>query len=188
MLQFCAIDSPLAQPRNAILGQLFGSVIGVGIAKLFALNPHAKALPELGGALACAITTAVMTMTHTVHPPAGATALLAVTSTTDLGWLLIPNVLLGCALILAIALIINNILRQYPLYWWTSQNLAQQEAADPETAGLPITQRSSSTLSGDRPVEKCPQVVVQRGKVLIPECVRLTEMEKNLLIGISNRI
>ncbi|RMJ26351.1 HPP family [Aspergillus sp. HF37] len=58
VLEFSAIESPFAQPRNAVVSQVIASVIGVAISKLFGLNPNAKALPELGGPLACAITTA----------------------------------------------------------------------------------------------------------------------------------
>lgn len=69
-----------------------------------------------------------MAFTKTVHPPAGATALLAVVDDAiiDLGWFLIPVVLLGCALMLVAALVINNIQRRFPIYWWTPEDLAAQ--------------------------------------------------------------
>lgn len=56
-----------------------------------------------------------MALTKTVHPPAGATALLAVVDREmlEMGWLLIPVVLLSCLLMLCIALILNNIERSF---------------------------------------------------------------------------
>ncbi|OKL57775.1 hypothetical protein UA08_07074 [Talaromyces atroroseus] len=126
VLHFYAIESPLAQPRNAVFGQLIASVIGVGICKLFALSPHFESIRWLGGALACAIATALMAITKTTHPPAGATALLAVVSddSLPLGWLLVPMMLLGVVLMLIVALVINNIQRKFPQYWWTPEDLS----------------------------------------------------------------
>lgn len=74
-----------------------------------------------------------MGLTKTVHPPAGATALLAVVDANlaRLGWFLIPVMMLGCTLMLAVALLINNLERQFPLYWWTSQTLAPSRAPSP---------------------------------------------------------
>lgn len=132
VLEFYAIESPLSQPRNSILGQVLASIVGVAVAKLFALDPAllpAAGEPESGhdltwlaGALACASATAVMALTGTVHPPAGATALLAVVNpdVRVLGWLLIPVILLGCTLMLSVALLVNNLQRRFPVYWWTS--------------------------------------------------------------------
>jgi len=132
VLQFCSIESPLAQPRNVILGQLWGSVIGVGICKLFALSPHFQSLRWIGGSLACATATAVMNLTKTVHPPAGATALLAVVdnSSLELGWFLIPVIQLGCILMICTALLLNNIQRRYPIYWWTAENLGRRSQSN----------------------------------------------------------
>ena len=128
-------------------------------------------------------------MTQTVHPPAGATALLAVTDTTDLGWLLILDMLLGCVLMLAVALIINNIMRQYPLYWWTPHKLKGQEVADVEFGGVPGVRRSSPTLS-DASLNRSDdcQLVVQPGNVMVPMDLCLTELEKEVLTALSNRM
>lgn len=79
-----------------------------------------------------------MALTKTVHPPAGATALLAVVDNNllDIGWFLIPVVLLGCALMLGVALIVNNIERRFPIYWWTPEDLSKKK---------PILQRRDSS-------------------------------------------
>lgn len=66
-----------------------------------------------------------MTLTDTVHPPAGATALLAVTdpAVARLRWALVPLVLLGAAAVLAVACLVNNCQRRFPLYWWTPRHV-----------------------------------------------------------------
>lgn len=123
VLEFYAIASPFAQPRNALLSQIVASVIGVAISKLFALSPHehTHSVRWIGGALSCGISTVFMALTGTVHPPAGATALLAVVdqSSVTLGWYFVPLVLLSCTLMIFVALLVNNVQRRFPVYWWS---------------------------------------------------------------------
>jgi len=123
ILEYNTITSPLSQPRNAILGQGIAAAIGVAITKLFAYLPpdQFEDLRWLAGALAVGLSSAVMGMTKTIHPPAGATSLLAATSVgvSDLGWLLIPIVMGTSAIMVFVGLIVNNIQRQFPLWWWT---------------------------------------------------------------------
>lgn len=187
VIEFCAIESPFAQPRNALLSQIIACTIGVGIAKLFALNPAAEAYTELGGALACALTTAVMLLTNTVHPPAGATALLAVTNaqTAALGWFLFPIMVLGVVLMLAAAVVVNNMQRRYPLYWWTSRPLASPrrdvEKSQKDSSGVPSHYEDSLT---DVP----RRLVVERGDILVPDGVSISAEEREVLKRISERI
>lgn len=190
MLQFCAIDSPLGQPRNAVLGQLIAAFVGVAISKLFNLNPHAKAYPELGGALACGLTTAIMVLTHTVHPPAGATALLAVTSSPQPGWFLIPVMMLGCGLMLTTALIINNIQRRYPTHWWTARDLRPAPAAEQvdeekleHKATITMPSQYEESLTDD-----IPHLIIQRGEMFISDGISLTDEERAILEALSSRI
>ncbi|KAJ6445073.1 HPP family protein [Purpureocillium lavendulum] len=131
VLEFYSIEAPLAQPRNAIVGQLIAAVVGVGVGKLFQLSDKFGDIQFVGGALACASATALMALTKTVHPPAGATALLAVVDSNliRIGWFLIPVMLLGCALMLGVALLINNVERRFPMYWWTPEDLRQSKPA-----------------------------------------------------------
>ena len=128
ILEYNTIESPLAQPRNLIFGHFLAALIGVSITKLFELLPPGRfeELRWLAGALAVGSASVVMSMTKTVHPPAGATALLTATSAeiTELGWWTLPLVLLGCMLMLTSALILNNIVRQFPMYWWTPADLS----------------------------------------------------------------
>jgi hypothetical protein len=72
-----------------------------------------------------------MVMTDTVHPPGGATALVAATipEIRNLGWWLLPIVLLSVVLVTAVGCIFGNFPldmewsdRRWPLYWWKGEN------------------------------------------------------------------
>lgn len=210
MLEFYAIETPLAQPRNAILGQLVACIVGVAVCKLFLLSDDFDRIQWVGGAIACAAATACMALTKTVHPPAGATALLAVTDAgiVQLGWFLIPIVLLGCMLMLVVALLINNIGRRFPLYWWTPEELRQgrreifhrkasshkssvvnvhedegKEARDVEAdAGAPA-QDVLAECSSD-----AGEILIRPGEVVVPEHMYLTQEEMLLLESMSQRL
>lgn len=186
MIHFTSPDSPFGQPRNAIISQTFASAIGIGIAKLFAMNPHAAALPELSGPLACAITTALMILTNTSHPPAGATALLAATQGLSMGWFMMPIVVLEVVLMLAVSLLINNIQRRYPVYWWTSRSLSHQRDEDIERAKRDEPSITSSFTEGvsSHPV----QIVIRQDDMFIPDNVWITAEEREMLESLSQRL
>lgn len=114
VLVYGVIESPLAQPRNLIGGHLVSAIIGVSAQKLF---------PELlwiAAPLAVSLSIIAMQMTKTLHPPGGATALIAATASPqlrELGYMYVLSpVLSGCIILLIVALIFNNLtpLRKYP--------------------------------------------------------------------------
>lgn len=118
VLIFGAIKSPLAQPRNLLGGHVISACVGVTAAKLCAFAPW------LAAALAVSLSIAVMHLTRTLHPPGGATALIAVIGGPkihQLGYfyVLMP-VAAGALLMLVVALAVNNLApkRRYPEYWW----------------------------------------------------------------------
>lgn len=165
--------------------------MGVGISKLFALNPHAQQHLSLGGALACALTTAAMHLTGTVHPPAGATALLAVTNEqmANLGWFLFPIMMLGVVLMQMVALIINNIQRQYPLYWWTSHPLSRKQIEDDEKARIHRKCVSDIPSHYEESLTDVPRrVILERGEILVPDGLFLSAEEKEVLETVADRI
>lgn len=43
-----------------------------------------------------------------------------------LGWKFVPIVLLDSTLMVVVACLFNNLLRQYPLYWWTPASTGRQ--------------------------------------------------------------
>lgn len=128
ILEYNTIESPLAQPRNLVAGHLLSALVAVCITKLFEHLPPDRFddLRWLAGAISVGLASMLMSATKTVHPPAGATALLASTNVEIqvLGWWLIPLVLLASMLMLASALLLNNLAgRRYPVYWWTPMDL-----------------------------------------------------------------
>ena len=117
VLIYGAIRSPLAQPRNLIGGHVLSAIVGV------AAYRYLGGQPWLAAAMAVSVSIALMHLTKTLHPPGGATALIAVIggdSVHSLGYLyaIIP-VALGAGVMLTIALIVNNISkgRRYPEFW-----------------------------------------------------------------------
>lgn len=114
VLVYGVIQSPLAQPRNLVGGHLVSAIIGVTIQKM---------LPDLiwvAAPLAVSLSIVFMQITKTLHPPGGATALIAVTGSAEiknLGYFyVISPVLSGALILLVIALIFNNLTfkRSYP--------------------------------------------------------------------------
>lgn len=128
-----------------------------------------------------------MVLTDTVHPPAGATSLLAVTNSqiVGLGWFLFPMMILGVILMQAAALLINNIHRRFPLYWWTSRPLARAQNQDveiQEKEALSLPSQDEDSMNEPR------QLVVGRSEILVPIGVYLTPMERGILERIQQRI
>lgn len=118
VLVYGAVRSPLAQPRNLLGGHILSACVGVTAHLL--LGEHLW----LAAAMAVSTSIALMHLTKTLHPPGGATALIAVIggdSVYRLGYLyvLMPAAL-GAAVMLIVALIVNNIAktRKYPEFWW----------------------------------------------------------------------
>jgi CBS-domain-containing membrane protein len=117
VLVYGAIRSPLAQPRNVLGGHIISAFIGVTIYKLI---PHHE---WLAAPLAVATAIAAMHATKTLHPPGGATALIAVTGSSKvhaLGYFYaIVPVGAGALIMVIVALLVNNLSghRRYPEFW-----------------------------------------------------------------------
>lgn len=109
VLIYGVTNSPLAQPRNLFGGHLIGAFVGVCVAQIF---PSENSLWMASG-LAVAIATVLMQITKTVHPPGGATALIAVIGSENIKNLgfkyLLDPVLFSLILMFIVALIFNNI-------------------------------------------------------------------------------
>lgn len=117
VLVYAAIKSPLAQPRNLVGGHFISGLVGVASYKLFGNSLWIAATLAVSGAIAA------MLLSKTLHPPGGATALIAVIGGEKvhaLGFLyaLMP-VSVGACILLVVALIVNNLSkdRKYPEYW-----------------------------------------------------------------------
>jgi CBS domain-containing membrane protein len=114
VLIYGAIQSPLAQPRNLIVGHVISAIIGVTIYKV---------CPDviwITAPLAVSLSIVFMQYTKTLHPPGGATALIAVTGSEKikaLGYMYVFSpVFTGTLILFIVALIFNNITpnRKYP--------------------------------------------------------------------------
>lgn len=117
VLIYGAIKSPLAQPRNLVGGHLLSAMVGVLTHLL--LGPW----PWLSAAVAVSVAIALMQYTRTLHPPGGATALIAVIggeSVYSMGYLYLLTTTFGACVMLVVALMVNNIPkdRKYPEYWF----------------------------------------------------------------------
>ena len=117
VLVYGAIKSPLAQPRNLIGGHILSGLVGVASWQLFGGTVW------IASALAVSIAIVAMLATKTLHPPGGATALIAVIGgdkVHGLGFLyaFIPAGA-GALVLLLVALLVNNLSknRRYPEYW-----------------------------------------------------------------------
>ena len=119
-LLFGAPRAPLAQPKSLIFGQLIAAVCGVTAFKLVGGDVG------LAAGLAVGSATAIMLLTGSLHPPAGATALIAVLGPAKVHAMgyeyVLSPVLIGVMTLLVAALLINNLSpdenRHYPLSWW----------------------------------------------------------------------
>jgi hypothetical protein len=127
-----------------------------------------------------------MGFTKTVHPPAGATALLCSTeaSITALGWFFLPMIILGTALLLAVALLLNNIQRQFPAYWWTPADLGRPKAEEKKDVekvpGGAVKSRSSCA--------EVERISIDRSKITLPDWMGLEDEEKEMLEVLQTRL
>lgn len=118
VLVYGAIKSPLAQPRNLLGGHLISGLVGVACYQLFGETIW------IAASLAVSFAIVAMLATKTLHPPGGATALIAVIGGPkihSLGFLyaIIPAGA-GAVILLIVALVVNNLSRnrKYPEYWF----------------------------------------------------------------------
>ncbi|MBD0265239.1 MAG: HPP family protein [Tolypothrix sp. Co-bin9] len=111
VLIFGVPESPLAQPRNVIGGNLIAALVSLTILHLFGSSPWA-----MGMAVATAI--AIMQFTGTVHPPSGAVALVVMMTKAPWQFLLTPA-LEGSIILVLCAVVFNNLAeeRTYPKHW-----------------------------------------------------------------------
>lgn len=114
VLIYGAIDSPLAQPKNLMGGHILSALVGVAAFQIFSGQLW------LAAPLAVATAIALMQVTDTLHPPGGATALIAVIGGDNIhqlgySYALLP-VATGAFIMLLIALAVNRLApgRTYP--------------------------------------------------------------------------
>lgn len=129
-----------------------------------------------------------MGITNTVHPPGGATALLAAVDPTvnKLGWYFVALVILGSLLMLLCALLINNIQRQFPVFWWTPRDVGKRAKRDIEPS------------AGKRPLEELLRqlgsaseqntIIITPGHIMVPGGLELGQEERGILEVLRDRL
>ena len=188
-MEYNAIGSPFSQPRNTIVGHFLSAFIGISVTKLFSLNPNFENLRWVAGPLACGLASAAMTLTNTIHPPAGATALLAAVDSDigQLGWYLLPLVLLSTALILVTSLLLNNIQRQYPKYWWTPADVGRKKRPD-DIEEKSSSKNSLNTKTQDVEEAEEPVIKITKDGISMPGCIYFSDEEMGILQVLQKRL
>ena len=119
VLLYGAPQADFSQPRNVIGGHVLCAFIGVTLQKYVPLDM------ALLAALAVSLSIVGMHFTRTLHPPGGATALIAISGSTNIiesGYdFVISPIAIGSIMLVIIALAVNNLssnpARHYPRYW-----------------------------------------------------------------------
>lgn len=111
VLLFAAPESPFAQPRNLVFGHLLTASVGLAVLWL-----AGNSIWSMG--LAVGLVIALMELTRTVHPPAGANPIVIMLGGKVSLLFLITPVLCGVLVLLALALVVNNLGgKRWPVRW-----------------------------------------------------------------------
>lgn len=105
VLVFGVSDSPLAQPKNVILGHLLTAFIGLIFLTYFSVTPITLAL-------ATGLGVSAMLLSKTTHPPAGANPLLIMLTGQSWSFLLTP-VLSGAIVIVLCGMLMTKLRRKF---------------------------------------------------------------------------
>ncbi len=112
VILFAIPDSPLAQPRNVIVGNCISAIVCVTFVQCFGTAPWVMAL-----SVATAIK--LMQLSQTLHPPGGAVALVGVMNGASWDFVFTP-VLAGSLIIVLCTVAFNHLTaeRTYPKRWF----------------------------------------------------------------------
>ena len=100
-------ESPLAKPKNILLGHILSALSGVII--LYFIGDNFLAL-----GIAVALAVFVMIVTDTIHPPAGANPIIVILTGQGISFVLFP-VAVGAFMLVVFAYLYNKLLkRNYP--------------------------------------------------------------------------
>ena len=104
VLVFGLPESPLAQPKNVILGHLLTAFIGVFFVQIVGVSPFTLAI-------ATGLGVSAMLLTKTTHPPAGANPLVIMLSGQSWIFLVTP-VLVGAVVIVLCGKMMQQIIKR----------------------------------------------------------------------------
>ena len=107
VLVMAAHESPLAKPKNILLGHILSALSGVII--LYLIGDNFLAL-----GIAVALAVFMMIVTDTIHPPAGANPIIVILTGQGISFVLFP-VAVGAFMLVVFAYLYNKLLkRNYP--------------------------------------------------------------------------
>lgn len=120
LLVFALPEAPLSHPRCVIVGHLSACVIALGCLAAFGAQPWAIGI-------ATGLAVAFMMATRTVHPPAGANAIIVFLAKPAAASLLVSTVA-GAVFLVLSAHVYHRATRRhsYPLTWRTRREVTAQ--------------------------------------------------------------
>ena len=104
VLVMAAHESPLAHPKNILLGHIFSALSGVIIYLLLGIS-------SLSIGLSVGLAIFIMMVTNTVHPPAGANPVIAILGAKSFEFVIMP-VAIGASFIIIFALLYNKLMNR----------------------------------------------------------------------------
>ncbi len=109
VLLYAAPEAALSQPRNVIAGHMLSAAIGVAIAAMFGVG-------WLAVTIGVTLAIVMMYVTDCLHPPGGATALVACTTAPDPSFIVMP-IGLGAVILVLVSIAVNyfSSTREYPV-------------------------------------------------------------------------
>ncbi|SJX64165.1 uncharacterized protein SRS1_14819 [Sporisorium reilianum f. sp. reilianum] len=139
VVTFFGYRTPLAQPKNILIGNTISAVIGVAMEKAFADTEYSVeaifGIDWVVAATSVAAAVFAMQIFGFTHSPGAAIALLAIADpkTHELYWWLIPIVVINSLIVIGWALFINNVGgRRYPENWFYMNAFAEPPVIGPE--------------------------------------------------------
>ncbi|HCG5599495.1 HPP family protein [Vibrio parahaemolyticus] len=105
VLVFGVPSSPLAQPKNVIIGHFITASIGIAFSQYVEITPITLAI-------ATGLGVSAMLITKTTHPPAGANPILIMASGQEWNFLFTP-VLIGAVVIVLVGKALQLLQSQY---------------------------------------------------------------------------
>jgi HPP family len=118
----------------------------------------------------------------------GATALIAA-SQNEIGWLYIGIIALSAAITVTIALLINNIERRWPVFWWTPKTIVITNKDETIGQTLPsgvssheLSPQSSITMSHTA----TQRIVVSPYEIVLP--AHFSQEDRDFLKSLQERL
>ncbi|KHF40578.1 hypothetical protein LQ50_08640 [Halalkalibacter okhensis] len=110
LLVFAAYEGPFSQPRHIIGGHILSTVAALSIWDLFGRS-------HITIGITLAVVVLLMLITKTMHPPAAASAIVAINTQT--GWGMLLTIIISAIIVVVISVLYNNLFenRTYPRRW-----------------------------------------------------------------------